>query len=123
MTVLRPELDAIGRELLPAVYLASTALADMPAPTLRQRVARLLRQPGTTEDLLAEFTRALGALRITAAPTWATLQRVGVLRVGTTGDYAPFSDDRGGELRGLDVKLAQALAKTWGVSVVFVRTS
>jgi cyclohexadienyl dehydratase len=73
--------------------------------------------------LLAELTRALSALRLTAAPTWATLQRVGVLRVGTTGDYAPFSDDRGGELRGLDIALAQDLSKAWGVSVVFVRTS
>lgn len=123
VTVLRPQLDAIGRELLPAVYLASAALTEMPAPTLRERIDPLRRHAGTTADLLNELTQALGALRLTAAPTWATLQRVGVLRVGTTGDYAPFSDDRGGELRGLDIELAQALAKTWGVTAVFVRTS
>ena len=123
VTVLRPQLDAIGRELLPAVYLASSALTEMTGATMRPRVARLLRQPGVTEDLLAELTPALGALRLTAAPTWATVQRVGVLRVGTTGDYAPFSEERGGELRGLDVELVQALAKEWGVRVVWVRTS
>ena len=123
VTVLRPALDVLGRELLPAVYLASSALAARPIPTLHSQVASRLRRPGTTEDLLAELTRALSALRLTAAPTWATLQRVGVLRVGTTGDYAPFSDDRGGELRGLDIALAQDLSKAWGVSVVFVRTS
>ncbi len=123
VTVLRPQLDAIGRELLPAVYLASSALTQMPVATLRPRVARLLRHPGATEGLLAELTQALGTLRLVTAPTWATLQRVGVLRVGTTGDYAPFSEDRGGELRGLDIELAQALAKDWGLRVVFVRTS
>ena len=123
VTVLRPQLDAIGRELLPAVYLASSALTQMPVATLRPRVARLLRHPGATEGLLAELTQALGTLRLVTAPTWATLQRVGVLRVGTTGDYAPFSEDRGGELRGLDIELAQALAKHWGLRAVFVRTS
>ena len=123
VTVLRPQLDTVGRELLPAVYLASSALTEMPPATLRPRLSRLLRQPGTTQKLMAELTTALGALRLTAAPTWATLQRVGVLRVGTTGDYAPFSDDRGDGLRGLDIELAQALAKVWGLRVVLVRTS
>ena len=122
VTVLRPQLDAIGRELLPAVYLASMVLTKMPEATLRPRIARLRRHSGTPEDLLTELTQALGAMRLTAAPTWATLQRVGVLRVGTTGDYAPFSDDRGGELRGLDIELMEALGKAWGVAVVFVRT-
>ena len=123
VTVLRPELDAIGREVLPAVYLAGSALTELPAATLRPRLAPLLRQPGVTDALLAELAAALGAVRITAAPTWATLQRVGVLRVGTTGDYAPFSGERDGELQGLDIALAQALAQEWGVRVVFVRTS
>lgn len=123
VTVLRPQLDAIGREMLPAVYLASTALTDTPEAALRPRIARLRSHPGASDDLLAELTRALGAMRLTAEPTWATLQRVGVLRVGTTGDYAPFSDDRGGELRGLDIELMEALGKAWGVAVVFVRTS
>lgn len=123
VAVLRPELDAIGRELLPAVYLASAALADVPADAWRPRLARLERHAGATEDLLAELAQALGALRLTATPTWAAVQRVGVLRVGTTGDYAPFSDDRGGELRGFDIGLAQALAEAWGLRAVFVRTS
>lgn len=123
VTVLRPELDTIGRELLPAVYLASSALTEMRATTLRPRVTRLLRQPGATEELIAELTQALGALRSTAPPTWTTLQRVGVLRVGTTGDYAPFSEERDGALRGLDIELAHALAQEWGLRVEFVRTS
>ena len=120
---LRPQLDALGRELLPAVYLASAALTEAPVATLSERTARLRRHPGLTPEMLAELTQAFGALRITAAPTWASVQRVGVLRVGTTGDYAPFSEERDDELRGLDVQLAETLAKSWGVTVVFVRTT
>lgn len=123
ITMLRPELDALGRELLPAVYLAGPALAATPAATLRTRLDHLLRHTGVTPDQLASLAQALGALRITAAPTWATLQRAGVLRIGTTGDYAPFSDDHGGSLRGLDIDLAQSLAKAWGLRAVFVRTT
>ena len=120
---LRPELDVLGRELLRAAYLASTALADTPAPALQTRLSRLRRHAGTTSEQLSELARALAALRLTAAPTWATLQRAGVLRVGTTGDYAPFSEEREGALNGLDIELAQSLAKAWDVAIVFVRTS
>jgi cyclohexadienyl dehydratase len=123
VTVLRPELDTLGRELLPAVYLASPALTETPADTLRPRVDRLLRHAGVTPDQLTTLVQALHTLRLTAAPTWTTLQRAGVLRVGTTGDYAPFSDDHGGSLRGLDIELAQALAKEWSLRIVFVRTT
>jgi cyclohexadienyl dehydratase len=120
---IRPELDVLGRELLPAVYLASTALSNTPAATLLERLGRLRRHAGPTEEQFAELARALGSLRLASAPTWATVQRARVLRVGTTGDYAPFSDDRGGTLQGLDIELAQTLAQSWDVAVVFVRTS
>ncbi|MES2691987.1 MAG: gamma subclass chorismate mutase AroQ [Verrucomicrobiota bacterium] len=120
---LRPELDALGRQLLPAVYLASPALVTTPAAGLEGRLASLRRHAGVTDAHLGELARALGALRLTAGPSWATIQRVGVLRVGTTGDYAPFSDDAAGTLRGSDITLAESLAQAWGVSVVFVRTS
>lgn len=123
VTTLRPELDALGRELLPAVWLASPVLTELPTEGLRTRVERLRQQAGASQDLLDELSKALGALRTTGAPTWASLQRVGVLRVGTTGDYAPFSDDRGGTLRGFDIDLAQDLAEAWGLRVVFVHTT
>jgi cyclohexadienyl dehydratase len=121
--VIRPELDAIGRELLPAVYRASAALVATPVRDLQQRVARLQRHPGLTPELLAPLGPALARLRLTAPATWAVLQRVGCVRVATTGDYAPFSADGGNELRGLDIELAGALARSWGLNVVFVRTT
>jgi cyclohexadienyl dehydratase len=120
---LRPALDALGRELLPAVYLASSARHDTPEAEWSARLERLRRHRGTTNENLAELAHALGALRLTAAPSFAAVRRVGVLRVGTTGDYAPFSDDQGGSLQGLDIDLATSLAQALGVSVMFVRTS
>ncbi len=49
----------------------------------------------------------------------------GTLRVGLTGDYKPFSylDKASGEMQGLDVDMAQDLAKSMGVKLEIVRTS
>lgn len=47
----------------------------------------------------------------------------GTLRVGTTGDYAPFSSDAGGSFQGIDIDLAQDLARALDVSVEFVPTT
>src|SRR5262249_43449598 len=45
------------------------------------------------------------------------------LRVGTTGDYPPFSVWTGAEPSGTDITMARAFAKAQGRDVVFVRTS
>ncbi len=47
----------------------------------------------------------------------------GVLRVGTTGDYKPFSARIGKAFVGLDIDLAVALAQAMGVRLQFVPTS
>lgn len=47
----------------------------------------------------------------------------GVLRVGSTGDYKPFSYRAGGEFIGLDVELAGELAQAMGVRLEIVPTS
>jgi cyclohexadienyl dehydratase len=49
----------------------------------------------------------------------------GTLRVGLTGDYAPFSlfDSRTGKFEGFDVDMAEALGKAIGVKVEFVKTA
>lgn len=44
------------------------------------------------------------------------------LKVGTTGDYRPFSLWRDGEPEGADIGMARAFAKAQGRDVVFVRT-
>jgi len=74
---------------------------------------------------------ALGALILSAAPADAQSSRLddiiarGVLKVGTTGDYRPFTarDLASGGYSGLDIDLAQSLAAALGVQVEFVATS
>lgn len=64
------------------------------------------------------------------------IQMSGILRVGTTGDYAPFSDDAKSQqpvndnnarkptkYRGIDIDLARRLADALGAEVRFVETS
>lgn len=48
----------------------------------------------------------------------------GILRVGTTGDYAPFSESRvAGQYNGIDIDLIHDLANTLEVEVVLIATS
>ncbi len=52
------------------------------------------------------------------------IQSTGVLRVGTTGDYAPFSLTADGQqFRGIDIDLAENLAEALGVALKLVQTS
>jgi cyclohexadienyl dehydratase len=53
----------------------------------------------------------------------ATVRSTGILRVGTTGDYKPFSfREPNGHYRGADITMARNLAATLGVRIVFVPT-
>jgi len=60
---------------------------------------------------------------VTARPL-AAIKSDGVLKVGLTGDYAPFSlRDQAGQIAGADVTMAQSLAKALGVTLVIVPTT
>lgn len=56
----------------------------------------------------------------TADDSWERVQTAGVLRVGLDPTYPPFEVDDGGNLVGLDVDLAKAIAADLGVDVQFV---
>ncbi|MBI4518552.1 MAG: transporter substrate-binding domain-containing protein [Deltaproteobacteria bacterium] len=49
------------------------------------------------------------------------LRRTGVLRVGTAGDYAPFSLAKGDTITGFDAEVATRIARDLGVRVQWVR--
>ncbi len=51
------------------------------------------------------------------------IREAGVIKVGTTGDYLPFSYWRGDNLDGIDIELAYDLARTLNVRVEFVETT
>jgi ABC-type amino acid transport substrate-binding protein len=56
----------------------------------------------------------------TADDSWERVQTAGVLRVGLDPTYPPFEVDDGGNLVGLDVDLAKAIADDLGLEVQFV---
>ncbi len=47
----------------------------------------------------------------------------GTLRVGTTGDYKPFSFNREGSFEGFDIAVAESFAKRMGLKLELVNTS
>jgi ABC-type amino acid transport substrate-binding protein len=54
----------------------------------------------------------------------ATIAADGTLRVGMTGDYAPFAvREADGQISGADVTMAGSLAKALGVALVIVPTT
>lgn len=75
--------------------------------------------------------RLLLCLMLLVAPVAARAQTVldtilarGTLRVGLTGDYRPFSlKDGTGKFEGLDVDMAESLAKAMGVKLEIVPTA
>jgi cyclohexadienyl dehydratase len=78
-------------------------------------------------ETMRALSPLIAALWTVAAPALADGSRLDVilerqvLRVGTTGDYRPFTAlDKGtGGYSGLDVDMARALAKALGVSIAF----
>lgn len=126
-TELRPQLDAIGAQLLRRIYLA---LPVFEQPSFAQRraqdVARL--RTAVLRDSLSDaaadsLIAALGRLHHVDSPALARIRSSGILRIGTTGDYAPFSSDAGGYLHGADIELAVTLARALSVEPRFVRTT
>lgn len=68
---------------------------------------------------------ASAALPADAASRLEEIRNRGTLRVGTTGDYAPFTlhDPATHELTGFDIDQARSLAASLGVAVAFVDTT
>jgi len=117
---IRPQLLALGRaiaqswgqhEELPSADALSTVLSGVKG-----------LPPHSTEML----TQALLA-RTFYDDALTQIQQSGLLRIGTTGDYRPFTyqrhDDKDGKLTGIDIALAQSLADYLEVKPVFVLTS
>jgi cyclohexadienyl dehydratase len=82
----------------------------------------------SVEGLTQESKNALFEAMLNVKPHTNRLQQIldkKTLRIGTTGDYAPFSYWPDDDLlpRGVDIELARSLSTTLGVEPVFVRTS
>jgi len=120
----RPRLDRLTDELLRALYVAAPLIdRDGFAQRSAMLAAERLHGAGWTPAHRAELLEALAAVRADPAPSLRRIGAAHVLRIGTTGDYAPFSFADATGLRGADIELARALARYLGVEAVFVRTS
>jgi cyclohexadienyl dehydratase len=126
-TDLRPALDGIGARLLRAIYVSLPEFERADFATRHASLKERIRRPAlaaiVSDADAAALVKALGQLRRTPAPLLSKVAASRTLRIGMTGDYAPFSTDSGGKLHGSDVDMATAFARSLGAEPRFVRTS
>jgi cyclohexadienyl dehydratase len=122
-TQLRPRLDEVGRRLWRAIYIGMPQFEREDFPAVYAGRASLIAAPGVTAADVQPIIAALGRLRSSPTAAETRIGASGVLRVGVTGDYPPFSVETDGALRGADVGAAMSLARALGVEAVFVRTT
>ena len=121
---LRPKLDGLTVDILQAIYLAALALQRNDFEDHYFALAKQkLRTSGWTDENRHELLVDLHSVHLTSVPALQRIASSGVLRVGTTGDYAPFSLEVNGTLSGADIDLVQKLAAQMHVRPVFVRTT
>ena len=121
---LRPKLDGLTVAILQAIYVAAPVLQRDDFETNYAALAQQqLRTSGWTDQNRNELLAVLHSVRLTPVPPLQRIASSGVLRVGTTGDYAPFSLEVNGTLSGADIDLAQKLAGQMHARPVFVRTT
>ena len=115
--VIRPQLLALGAQIVAAATQASEcdSVGTIDGTFVTAGIDELHRA-----RLLAGIT----GLRIYDGRL-AQVRATGTLRIGTTGDYAPFSHrgEAAARLVGVDIDLARDLAANLGVAPVFVPTS
>ena len=121
---LRPRLDRLADSSITALYLAAPVFdrTDF-VPWAKVLARRHLPAARWSDAERGELVAALGKVRFGAAATVARARAVGMLRVGTPGDYAPFSVAVDGSVTGADIELVQALGDSLGLTTLFVRSS
>ena len=122
---LRPAISATTRKLLatlPRVLPLLTGRADALDADLSRRLTPL----GADRAAVRALAEALAELEpaLVRVPGLDGILERGLLRIGTTGDYAPFSEiDADGARVGIDIDLARTLARSLEVTPLFVDTS
>ncbi|MFE8033916.1 gamma subclass chorismate mutase AroQ [Thiohalocapsa marina] len=120
---LRPRLIDLGEQI--TAQLALIGGGQGLGATAEDLARHLAGQPLDQADIAA-LAAGLAAVEPLPAtpPGLARILDSGVLRVGTTFDYAPFSalDPDAGQPTGIDIDLAHRLADSLGVRLELVRT-
>ena len=128
-TDIRPKLLALGAQLVAQI---PRALPELQAANSFDKhlntIKGAIKTPFVSPAMQRELLQSLLQIRQLAPRNNSVLANIlqrGVLRVGTTGDYPPFSfrDSAGGEYSGIDIDLARHLADSLGVELQRVKTS
>jgi cyclohexadienyl dehydratase len=116
--VVRPKLISLGREIV----------SRLAKNTNDEKLFNRLFSKNLPVECLSDgaLQKVFEALQnVTTYPDLRTqIMTSGMLRVGTTGDYAPFSysaDDM--SFTGIDIDLALNLAESLNVELIFIKTS
>jgi cyclohexadienyl dehydratase len=120
---LRPQLDELGERLLRTIYAALPEFQRSDFVTQYASWAEVIRVPGVEPGDVGELLEAMGQLRAAPISVRSRVAASRILRIGTTGDYAPFSLEHEGRLSGADIEAAIALAAALGAQPRFIRTS
>src|SRR5262249_50291726 len=95
-TELRPRLDQIGERLVHSPALAAPRLRDPGTAERLVAFAQAIDVPQITAADREDLARAVAAVRSADMTPYERMKSTGVLRIGMTGDYAPFSVEDGG---------------------------
>ncbi len=123
LQAVRERIDATNERQFAALYLLAPLRADTAASVMEQMHATVLRHRLPADDATAVMKVLGEVVRAPGGPVLDRVRTTQVLRVATTGDYAPFSLEANGKLSGADIELARDLAARLGVAPVFIRTS
>lgn len=123
LAALRARLDDIGARLWRAIYLAMPEIEREDFRAAYAGAAARIATPGLAEGDAEALLYALSELEWAPGPTMKRIAASGVLRVGATGDYAPFSLESNGGLTGADIEGAASLGAALELDIVFVRTT
>ena len=128
-TKIRPALIVLGAQLVEQLPLALPELKgvgnfDQYLKTLDATITTHFVTPEMKRELLQSLWQ-IRQLSPRESSVLANILHSGVLRVGTTGDYPPFSfiNKTSGEYTGIDIDLARKLASSLGVELQFIHTS
>jgi cyclohexadienyl dehydratase len=124
LAALRPKLDALTTEIIQAVYIAAPVLQRQDFESRYSDAAqKQLRTSGWTDANRNELLTVLHTITLTPVPALQRVSASSALRIGTTGDYAPFSLEDSGTLTGSDIDRAQQLATHLHAVPVFIHTT
>jgi cyclohexadienyl dehydratase len=111
----------LNHEIRPALILLGNQITQSLASVTHIN-SDLIRIEGLSTETLGRLANAI--MHIQRFPNrLAQVLSTGVLRIGTTGDYAPFSLKAEDSYQGVDIDMGTNLAESLGVEITWIATT